>query len=282
MNLYILFRYGSEIMKHLLLVNTLSDTFDFYTSADKVSFIVGVVFSCLILFAFTIYITVKVGRKFVIIFNSIAMLAFMLSSIFRVSYLTYTLLGIILFANYHFVRSNDGEFRKYVAKPLKKSADKKNLKDKKTDEKSVDMQKLISDLVIAVNWLSKNKVGALITFEKETPLDNYIKSGTIINCPFTPELVETIFYEGTRLHDGAIVIRNGIILAAAVYYQPSTKAVVGKFGARHRAALGISEVSDSITVIVSEETGRIAIAHNGMLDNVKSDEFEKLISNALL
>lgn len=268
------------VIKMTFFVNNMIDIFTFSSQNEKLTYILGVSISSVIIMLFISLVIYKINRKFVLIFNLSALIAFIVSAIFRIDVLTYVILGLILFANFYFIRTNDGEFRKFVAKPLKKT--NKNMKEKKDDDKNVDMQKLISNLVIAVNWLSRNKVGALITFEKGTPLDNYIKSGTIINCPFTPELVETIFYEGTRLHDGAIVIRNGIILAAAVYYTPSTKAVIGKFGARHRAALGISEVSDSITVIVSEETGRIAIAHNGMLDNVKSDEFEKLISMQLL
>ena len=100
-----------------------------------------------------------------------------------------------------------------------------------------------------------------------------MKNGTIIDAPFTPELVETIFYVGTRLHDGAIIVKKNIIVAASVYFTPSTKALTGKFGARHRAALGISEATDSVTVVCSEETGRISIAYNGKMESVRRDEF---------
>jgi diadenylate cyclase len=170
---------------------------------------------------------------------------------------------------------NSGVLRKYLAKSLKTSPVLANAKS------SYDKEKLIKDVVTAVNWLSENKVGALITFEKDTPMDDFMKSGTYINTPFTPEIVETIFYEGTRLHDGAIIIKGNTIIAAAVYYPPSTRAITGKFGARHRAALGISEVTDSITIVVSEETGRISIAHGGMLDNIKTAEFEKYFRNQI-
>ncbi len=170
---------------------------------------------------------------------------------------------------------NAGVLRKYLAKSLKTGVVSPSAKA------AYDKEKLIKDVVTAVNWLSENKVGALITFEKDTPMDDFMKSGTYINTPFTPEIVETIFYEGTRLHDGAIIIKGNTIIAAAVYYPPSTRAITGKFGARHRAALGISEVTDSITVVVSEETGRISIAHGGMLDNIKTAEFEKYFRNQI-
>ena len=104
-------------------------------------------------------------------------------------------------------------------------------------------------------------------------MDDIIKSGTIINATVTQELLETIFYKGTRLHDGAVVIRGNMILAASVYYTPTTRALTGKYGSRHRAAFGISEITDSVTVVVSEETGRISIAYNGNLESVSVDSF---------
>ena len=124
-----------------------------------------------------------------------------------------------------------------------------------------------------VHSLSRSKTGAIITFERNTNMDDIIKSGTIINAPVTQELLETIFYKGTRLHDGAVVIRGNMILAASVYYTPTTRALTGKYGSRHRAAFGISEITDSVTVVVSEETGRISIAYNGNLESVSVDSF---------
>ncbi|HBS03207.1 MAG TPA: hypothetical protein DEA63_05060 [Firmicutes bacterium] len=125
----------------------------------------------------------------------------------------------------------------------------------------------------AVISMSKKKVGAIITFEKKDSLDEVMKSGTRIDAPVSAELLETIFYPGTRLHDGAVIIRNDSIVAASVYYTPTTRPLTGKFGSRHRAAIGISEITDSVTVVVSEETGRISIAHEGELRTVGPDEF---------
>lgn len=170
---------------------------------------------------------------------------------------------------------NAGVFRKFITAPMKSQ---KSISEEKG---GFDKETMISKICTAVKWLSDNKTGALMTFEKKTPMDEYMKNGTLINCPITPEIIETIFFEGTRLHDGAIVIRKGVIVAAAVYYPPSNKPIVGKFGARHRAALGISEVTDSITVLVSEETGRISIAHDGIIDNVKLMEFEKVFRDRM-
>lgn len=171
---------------------------------------------------------------------------------------------------------NTGIVRQYIVRPLKKEVNSTSRQSNGTTEET------IKNVTEAVRWLSQNKTGALITFERKTPRNEYRKNGTIINCPVTPEIIETIFYEGTRLHDGAIIIRGDKIVAAAVYYPPSTKVIEGKFGARHRAALGISqEVTDSVTIIVSEETGRIGIAHSGVRDRVTSDEFSQVLHNAL-
>ena len=171
--------------------------------------------------------------------------------------------------------SNAGVFRKYVTAPMKSQ------RMTSEDKGGYDKEKMINNICSAVKWLSDNKTGALITFERNTPMDEFMKNGTMINCPITPEIIETIFYEGSRLHDGAIIIRKDVIISAAVYYPSSTKAIVGKFGARHRAALGISELTDSVTVVVSEETGRISIAHGGMIDNVKLMEFEKIFRDRI-
>lgn len=239
--------------------------------------ITEIVLSSSLMFLILLAISIKAKRLSVYIINSILLSGFIISNVYSLNILTLTILGISFFINLSFSKIFISDYSKLFQ--LKKNS--KN-KKKKMNDSQVKKEKLLDDLQKAVMWLSKNKVGALITFEREVSLDNFIKSGTIINCPFTAEIVETIFYEGTRLHDGAIVIRDDIIIAAAVYYQPTKRAVVGKFGARHRAALGISEVSDSITVIVSEETGRISIAHSGLLDNVKIDEFRKMISKLLM
>ncbi len=170
---------------------------------------------------------------------------------------------------------NAGVFRRFITAPMKSQ------KSISEDKGGFDKETMISKICTAVKWLSDNKTGALMTFERNTPMDEYMKNGTMINCPITPEIIETIFYEGSRLHDGAIIIRKDVIISAAVYYPSSTKAIVGKFGARHRAALGISEMTDSVTVVVSEETGRISIAHGGIIDNVKLMEFEKIFRDRM-
>lgn len=234
-------------------------------------FVLTVVFSLLV----SAFMVFKIRNKVVTITYSIENILLIIAACFGLNLFVLFLLLLIIGGTIIYLFINPGIIRQYVMTPMKKHNDP-------TKEKGVDKEKLIEDLCTAVDWLSKTKTGALITFERTTPLDDVIKSGTIINCPVTPEILETIFYEGTRLHDGACIIRGNVIVAAAVYFNPSTKAIVGKFGARHRAALGISEVSDSVTIVVSEETGRIAIAHGGIMDNVKADEFPKILRTQII
>ena len=141
------------------------------------------------------------------------------------------------------------------------------------------MYKKVNDAILA---LSKQKIGALLTFEKNILLTDVIKSGTVVNAPVSAELLMTIFYTGTRLHDGAVVIRGDSILAASVYFTPTTKPLTGKYGSRHRAAIGISEISDAVTIVVSEETGRISIAYRGELQPLTVDTFFRVFQEYMM
>ena len=151
---------------------------------------------------------------------------------------------------------------------------RRNRKIKSFNETTDSEKKILYKAIDAtVATLSSSKIGAIMTFERTNSLEEYIKTGVKIDAPVKPELLTTIFYPGTTLHDGAVIIRGNTIEAASVYYTPTTKAMRGKYGARHRASLGISEVCDAITVVISEETGRISIAMDGELQAVNRDNF---------
>jgi len=226
----------------------------------------------------SLFMCLKLQRAWVYILYGVLDTLFLISLLFpALQYLPYVSLMLIAVLTIICLFINSGLLRQYLAKSLKNTGSTSGKGSK--NEKAFDKEKLIKDVVTATQWLSNHKEGALITFERDTPMEDIMKNGTIINCPFTPEIVETIFYEGSRLHDGAIVIKKdtNIIEAAAVYYEPTTSVLSGKVGARHRAAIGISEKTDSVTIIVSEETGRIGIAHGGVLDRVPSDQIEKFV-----
>ena len=172
--------------------------------------------------------------------------------------------------------SNLGDLRSFLANPFKKS----QIKSSKFEvEKIYNREILYKTIETAVISLSKSRTGAIITFEKNTSLADVIKNGVAVKAPVSAELLMTIFYPGTRLHDGAVVIHGNEIVAASVFYTPTTKPFAGKYGSRHRAALGISEISDSVTVVVSEETGRISFAVDGQLDAVDQESFLRVFEN---
>lgn len=155
-----------------------------------------------------------------------------------------------------------------------------HLKKKVNPEVVFDRDELYKSVYKAVVNMSMIKRGCLITFMKkddildDTKLESIIKQrGVDLNAPVTPELLETIFYVGTPLHDGAVVIKDDKIARAAVFFTSTSKPLTGKYGSRHQAALGISENSDSVTIVVSEETGRIGIAFQGEITPVTPDNF---------
>ena len=137
---------------------------------------------------------------------------------------------------------------------------------------TLGMDNVISQTIAACTQLSATKTGALIVFERSVTLDEQMRSGTIINSDVTAELLKNIFYPKAPLHDGAVIIRGVRIACAAAYFPPTTKELPTSYGARHRAAVGISEITDSITIIVSEETGTISIAEAGELKSYTSEE----------
>ncbi len=254
---------------------TMFNTGSIATNFQSGYFIADYVISICLILALGVAISLLSRRLAVYIGYGVLSFLYILFLTLNLPILTLITLIAIFTSTIICVNINAGIFRRFITAPMKSQ---KSIKEEKG---GYDKDTMITKIATAVKWLSDNKTGALITFEKKTPMDEYMKNGTMINCPITPEIIETIFYEGSRLHDGAIIIRKDVIISAAVYYPNSTKAIVGKFGARHRAALGISERTDSVTVVVSEETGRVSIAHNGIIDNVKLMEFEKIFRDRM-
>jgi diadenylate cyclase len=146
-----------------------------------------------------------------------------------------------------------------------------------------DSTEAIGEVVAAVNLLSAKRVGALIVFERQTGLDEVIETGTILHAAVSADLLETLFYKGTALHDGAVIIRGGQIIAAGCILpltdRPKIDAAVHT---RHKAALGMSENSDAVVVVVSEETGTISIAVEGnLLRGFKADSLRVRLNELL-
>ena len=131
---------------------------------------------------------------------------------------------------------------------------------------TVDQAKVISSISTAAAQMAEERTGALIVVERMTRLGEYMNSGTVINADLTPELLKNIFAVNTPLHDGAVIVRGDkIITAGCVLPLTANANLASELGTRHRAALGLSESSDAVIIVVSEETGKISIAVNGSL-----------------
>jgi diadenylate cyclase len=128
------------------------------------------------------------------------------------------------------------------------------------------MSRIVDEIVEATASLSRQKIGALMVLERQTGLNEVVETGTKIGGTVTSDLLINIFIPNTPLHDGAVIIKDDIIKAAACFLPLTDSSTVSKeLGTRHRAALGISERSDSLSIVVSEETGAISIAENGVI-----------------
>ena len=134
----------------------------------------------------------------------------------------------------------------------------------------------IEQIALSCERLSRKAIGALIVVERETKLGEQINTGTLLNAIPSVELFGNIFHPHTPLHDGAVIVRDGVIVAAGCFLpKPQKEELISKdLGSRHRAAIGLSEVSDAVIIIVSEETGTISIARDGVLE--RGFDYQKL------
>lgn len=127
---------------------------------------------------------------------------------------------------------------------------------------------IVDQIVSATMLLSSDSTGALISIERSNSLDDFVETGIRLNSEVTAELLTSIFVTSTPLHDGAVIIQGDRIACASAYFPPTTQDVPSRYGARHRAAIGISEITDCITIVVSEETGTVSIACAGKVTSV--------------
>lgn len=132
-----------------------------------------------------------------------------------------------------------------------------------------EKENLVDQIVTAVMLLSKDQTGALISIEESQSLDAYVATGTKLNSDVTAELLTSLFVTSTPLHDGAVIIQGDKIACASAYFPPTNADLPSRFGARHRAAIGFSEVTDAVTIVVSEETGAVSITESGKIIPIK-------------
>lgn len=249
------------------------------------------IFSLLFFIALDLAILRLTKKVWIIISACVLEIASMTSAAFGMWYLSIITLVILIILLTLVAIISQNEIRAFFesvnwTKDLKKLFVKKDKKVK--PEYIFDRDKVYREIYKAVVNMSQEKRGALITIMRNDDLLDSSKIGSVIkqrgvdlNAPVKSELLETIFYVGTRLHDGAVIIKDDKIARAAVFFQSTNKALTGKYGSRHQAAIGISENSDSVTIIVSEETGRISIAFQGELTPVNPDNFMRIFQDCM-
>jgi diadenylate cyclase len=147
-----------------------------------------------------------------------------------------------------------------------------------------EKRETIEDITDSVFELSSKGFGALIAVEREIDLKQFAETGVKIDAEYSKELTLTIFHPKTVLHDGGLIVRNDRVVSAACIFPLTQREDLDRnLGLRHRAALGLSEESDALAIVVSEETGQVSICHNGLLErNLTVDKFRRLLSQLLL
>jgi diadenylate cyclase len=150
-------------------------------------------------------------------------------------------------------------------------------------KKSQEMESIITQTVMACETMSKERTGALIVLARENRLEEYIKTGTVLDAQVSEQLIRNVFFPKAALHDGAMIIRDGKLTAAGcVLPLSNSHRLSADLGTRHRAGVGMSELSDAVVVIVSEETGTISVAVGGMLKRYLAPKMlERLLRNEL-
>ena len=142
---------------------------------------------------------------------------------------------------------------------------------------NINRSQMVDEIALAVKTLAKNHTGALIVVERDIGLKSYVESGIAVNALLSYDLLVTVFTPKEPMHDGAVIIQNGRIAAAACFLPLTVKPRLSKeLGTRHRAAIGVTEETDAIAVVVSEETGSIAFAHDGEIE--RGITYESLVS----
>lgn len=212
--------------------------------------------------------------------------AYMISSFLDLKVLTFLLKNVFQWGIIAIIILFQPELRRILDKMGRtKVADISLFTNNDIDDDNAKWSKAIDAIVEASAELSATATGALIVCERQTRLGEQIDTGTILNCTPSAAVFGNIFFPNTPLHDGAVIIRDGKILAAGCFLpKPQKEELINKqLGSRHRAAIGMSENSDAIVIVVSEETGTISVAEDGELTRgFNKESLRRLLKNRLL
>lgn len=256
------------------IMNYLRTYFDwFYIPRITITDVIEIIIIALLIYNIMLWFqktrawTLIKGILVVLVFAGIA-LAFQFNTILWIlkNTISVGVIAVIIIFQPEFRRALEQLGRRNILSSLLSSEDNRS---RKLDKK------VLNEVAKAAYAMSEVKTGALIVIEQDVRLGEYERTGISIDAEVSNQLLLNIFEHNTPLHDGAVLIRNNRIASATCYLPLSDNMDISKaLGTRHRAAIGVSEVSDSITVIVSEETGAVSVAHNGtVIRNIPRDKF---------
>lgn len=236
-----IFSSFTPLIEIAIIAIILNFLFSFFWNTRSMDLVLGL-FAFLLIFAFSSLLKLPVLHKIMLIISNVAVIALLI--IFQPE--------------------------------LRMTLSRLSLKNKKYRQVG-QFDKFLDQLSKVVYSLSDKKIGGLIALEHENSLEEFANKAVILDAKFSPELVESIFVPSTPLHDGAIIIRAETILAAAVIFPlaEDSSQLTKSIGTRHRAGLGLSQVSDALVIIISEETGRVSVAREGIMTRgIKEDRFK--------
>lgn len=265
----------SDIFAYIMNFLGLNSVWDIIRMVIEVSLVSYVIYKGIQLVRETRAIQLVKGLIFILIFSKF-------SEILGLKTIAYLLQGTIQLFGFGLIVLFQPELRRALEKLG--SSGFQDIMLRKTDEDRVKTISAIEAIVQACAQLSQNYIGALIIIERVTKIGDIVNTGTQMDAMLSSELLVNIFTPKTPLHDGAVIIRDNTIKAAACYLPLTQNAGLSReLGTRHRAALGITEVSDAIAVVVSEESGKISYAHSGGLTrNLTPDMLRKALTKLLL
>lgn len=247
---------------------------EMFTNSSPIEILKNIVDVLLVWFVFYKLITIIKGTKAVQLLKGIFVILFarILTEYLGLDTLKWMLDQVLMFGFLAIIILFQPEIRRAL-----EQLGRGRLFARSAMQEEEERDRMIEAFNKSVSYMAKRRIGALISIERETGLSEYIETGTPLNSIVTSELLINIFIPNTPLHDGAVILQKNRIAAAGCYLPLSENPFISKeLGTRHRAALGISEVTDAITIIVSEETGAVSMTVNGDINrNLSMDEFEK-------
>lgn len=267
-----------EFIEKSALYQYLIDRTEQFSLIPSIKFGIDILLAIVLLVLLYKILKVKIKRKVMYLYIILVIAFLVLLTFFELS-LTLVVLKWILFWTY-------GVIIIIYSQNIKNFIDNhfRSVKQENTFE-SKETKKLVVDTLCKTSeWLSRRKVGALIVIERSDSLNSYIDKAIVIEGLMSQELLTSLFTEGNATHDGAVILRKQIIMCAGAYLPSTDKLDVPKsLGTRHRAAIGISEKTDALTIVVSEETGQISLTFEGAIEqNVTIDRLRERLDEGIL